>query len=129
MILRPEGRVFFLNAQSIADQINSFIAKYKPEVLLLDLSRVPDLEYSALKMLIEGDQRLTSQGGIQWFSAMNPNVLKVVRNSAWIQNLEGRLFFNADLAIQRYLETRKDRAQSSSLAFNHGSDQARSASL
>jgi sulfate permease, SulP family len=31
-------------------------------VVALDLSAVPDLEYSALKMLIEADQRLRDSG-------------------------------------------------------------------
>lgn len=121
LIVRPEGRMYFLNAQNIGEQINSLIAKYKPEVLVLDMSRVPDLEYSALKMLIEGDERLTTQGGIQWITSLNPNVLKVVRQSVWHQALEGRMFFNNQLAIEHYQNSRTAVAAS---ARRHGREQS-----
>ena len=51
LIVRPEGRLFFINAQNVTDQIALLVAKYKPRVLALDMSRVPDLESSALEML------------------------------------------------------------------------------
>ena len=56
LIVRPEGRLFFVNAQNVADQIDALVAQHKPRVLALDMSRVPDIEYSALQMLIEGEQ-------------------------------------------------------------------------
>ena len=62
LILRPEGRLFFANAQSVADQVNELVAQYKPRVVALDMSRVPDLEYSALQMLMEGDKRAARAG-------------------------------------------------------------------
>ena len=60
LILRPEGRLFFANAQSVAEQIQALVAKHKPRVLAIDMSRVPDIEYSALQALIEGEQRMSS---------------------------------------------------------------------
>ncbi len=48
LIVRPEGRLFFVNAQYVADQIRALVAQHKPRVLALDMSRVPDIEYSAL---------------------------------------------------------------------------------
>ncbi|MNY17427.1 putative sulfate transporter [compost metagenome] len=127
LVVRPEGRIFFLNAQTIGIEINALISKYKPEVFLLDMSRVPDIEYSALQMLIQGDQRLTAQGETQWVAAMNPNVLEVVRRSGWAQALEGRMFFNAQIAIDHYLELRKHSSQTQSLSSHNSGDQSRSA--
>ena len=72
LILRPEGRLFFANAQSVAEQIQELVAKHKPRVLALDLSRVPDIEYSALQALIEGEKRTTERGTIVWLAGMNP---------------------------------------------------------
>src|SRR6185369_781823 len=54
LIVRPEGRLFFVNAQNVADQINALVTQYKPRVLVLDFSRVPDIEYSALQALMQG---------------------------------------------------------------------------
>ena len=62
LILRPEGRLFFANAQSVAEQIQALIAEHKPRVVALDMSRVPDIEYSALQALIEGEKRTTERG-------------------------------------------------------------------
>ena len=68
LILRPEGRLFFANAQSVAEQIQALVAKHKPRVLAIDMSRVPDIEYSALQALIEGEKRTTDRGTIVWLA-------------------------------------------------------------
>jgi high affinity sulfate transporter 1 len=103
LILRPEGRLFFVNAQGIADQINALVTQHQPRVVALDMSRVPDLEYSALQMLIEGAQRAADRGVTVWLAALNPAVLQVVRNAGFDQQLGAdRLLFNAREAIARY---------------------------
>src|SRR5512139_237772 len=53
LIVRPEGRLFFVNVQYVADQIAALVTRHKPRVLALDMSRVFDLEYSALQTLME----------------------------------------------------------------------------
>ncbi|MBO9665635.1 MAG: SulP family inorganic anion transporter [Bdellovibrio sp.] len=103
LILRPEGRIFFLNAQIIGTQIKTLVQKHNPHTLLVDLSRVQDIEYSALKMLMEGERAMAGRGITVWFSAMNPNVLDMVRRSGWDTYLQSRMFFNAQLAVDLYL--------------------------
>jgi high affinity sulfate transporter 1 len=44
LLLRIDGRVFFLNAERIAEKIRPLIAGAQPEVVVLDLSGVFDLE-------------------------------------------------------------------------------------
>jgi high affinity sulfate transporter 1 len=103
LIARPEGRIFFVNAQSVADQLNTLVARYQPRVVALDLSRVPDIEYSALQMLMEGVQRAPERGFELWLVALNPRVLEVVRRSGLADRLgRERLLFNARVAIERY---------------------------
>ena len=103
LIVRPEGRLFFVNAQNVADQINALIAQYKPRVLALDLSRVPDIEYSALDALMEGEKRMTESGAIVWLAALNPGVLEVVKRAGLDQRLgRERMLFNARAVIERY---------------------------
>jgi len=103
LIVRPEGRLFFVNAQNVADQINALVAEYRPRVLALDMSRVPDVEYSALQMLIEGDQRAVDRGVTLWLAGLNPGVLEVVRRSGLGDRLgRERMLFNARAAIARY---------------------------
>lgn len=105
LILRPEGRLFFANAQVVGDQVRELIAKNKPRVLVLDMSRVFDIEYSALKMLDEGEKRIAGEGVVVWLAALNPGVLETVRASPLGVRLGSeRMLFNARAAIQKYLE-------------------------
>ena len=105
LIVRPEGRIFFVNAQQVAEQIRALVAENKPQVLALDMSRVPDIEYSALQMLIEHEIRATDQGATLWLAGLNPSVLEVVRRSGLADRLgRERMMFNARAAIKRYQE-------------------------
>ena len=103
LIVRPEGRLFFVNAQYVADQIGALVAQHQPGVLAVDMSRVPDIEYSALQMLIESDKRATERGAIVWLVGLNPGALQVVRNAGLDERLgRERMLFNARAAIERY---------------------------
>ena len=105
LILRPEGRLFFVNAQNVSDQIAALITKYQPRVMALDMSRVPDLEYSALQAMIEGEKRLTERGIVVWLVGLNPGVLEMVRHAGLADRLgRERMLFNARAAIERYKE-------------------------
>jgi len=103
LILRPEGRLLFVNVQNVTEQIQALVAQYKPQVLVLDLSRVPDIEYSALQVLIEREKRATEDGRKLWLVGLNPRVEEVVRNSGLADRLgKERLLFNARAAIEQY---------------------------
>jgi len=103
LIVRPEGRLFFVNAQYVAERINALIGQYKPRVIALDMSRVPDIEYSALQVLMEGEKRATERGAVVWVVGLNPGVLEVVRHAGLDQRLgRERMLFNAREAIERY---------------------------
>ena len=103
LIVRPEGRIYFVNAQYVADQIHALLAQHKPRVLALDMSRVPDIEYSALQVLMEGEKRVTEGGAVVWLVALNPGVLEVVRHAGLGEQLgRERMLFNARAAIEHY---------------------------
>jgi anti-anti-sigma regulatory factor len=87
----------------VADQISTFITQYKPQVLALDMSRVTDIEYSALQMLIDGEKRGLESGVTMWLVGLNPGVLEIVRHSGLADRLgRERMLFNVDAAIERY---------------------------
>ena len=70
----------------------------------MDFSAVPDIEYSALKMLIEGEERLRERGILLWLVALNPEVLGMVQRSSLGDTLgRERLLFNLQTAVERYL--------------------------
>jgi len=103
LIVRPERVLFFVNAQYVAERIDALVTQYKPRVLALDMSRVPDIEYSALQMLIEGEKRASEEGATVWLVGLNPGVLEVIRNAGLDKRLgPDRLLFNAREAIERY---------------------------
>src|SRR4029077_14577570 len=102
LILRPEGRLFFANAQQVGNQIQALVAEHRPSVVALDLSRVPDIEYSALQMLLAGERRFTADGITVWLAAANPNVLACIRASPLAELGQERLLFNARAVITKY---------------------------
>jgi anti-anti-sigma factor len=103
LILRPEGRIFFLNAQQVADQIQTAISAHAPRVVVLDLSSVVDIEYSALQMLIEGHQRLSERGMRLWLAGLNPTVSDYLRASTLPDRLgSDAMHHNAEAALRAY---------------------------
>lgn len=103
LIVRPEGRIFFANAQQVAEGISALVDEHRPQVLLLDMSRVPDIEYSALQAMIDGERRAAERGATLWLAGLNPGVLDVVRRSGLADRLgRERLLFNDRVAIERY---------------------------
>jgi len=103
LILRPEGRIFFINAPYIAEKMRELVSQHKPRVVVLDMSRVPDIEYSALQMLIEGEKNTAKDGFTLWLAGLNPDALGVVRRSGLADQLgEDRLLFNAREAIKQF---------------------------
>ncbi len=105
LILRPEGRLFFVNAQQVAEHISALILAHKPRVVALDMSRVPDIEYSALQMLEAGEKYTRAMGVMLWLVGLNPDALEVVQHSGLADRLgRERMLFNARMAIERYQE-------------------------
>jgi len=105
LILRPEGRLFFVNAQDVTDQIHALIEQHQPRVVALDMSRVPDVEFSALQALLEGEKRLAERGVTVWLAGLNPGVLEMARHAGLVDRLgRERMLFNARAAIERYKE-------------------------
>ncbi|KQY14974.1 sulfate transporter [Rhizobium sp. Root73] len=103
LILRPEGRLFFLNAQLVGDRIRELVDQEKPRILLMDLSRVVDIEYSALQMIMEGERNLAGQGIELWLADLNPEVLDYVRASGFAAQLGAtRMFSGTRAGIRHY---------------------------
>jgi SulP family sulfate permease len=102
LILRPVGRLFFANAQQVADRVRALIAQHKPRVVALDLSRVVDMEYSALQMLVESERRATEEGTTVWLADPSPAVMDCIKASGLANRLGERLFPNARAMIRHY---------------------------
>ena len=105
LLLRLEGRVFFFNAEHIAQKMRLLIDEAKPKILAIDLSGVSDLEYTALKMLIEAERRQREQGGVSlWLVGLNPEVLAIVQRSPLGEALgRERMHFTLEVAIEKHM--------------------------
>jgi len=112
LVVRPEGRLYFANAQYVYERIDALVAEHRPRVLALDFSRVPDIEYSALQLLAEAERRHAAAGVAVWLAGLNPGVLEVVRSSGLERRFgRERVLFNARAAIARYLTMTNDTPQ------------------
>jgi high affinity sulfate transporter 1 len=110
LLLRIEGVVFFFNAQRIGAKLLSLINEAQPRVVALDLGGVTDLEFSALKMLIEAEQRLRDSGVDLWLARLTSGVLSVVQRSPLAATLgRERLLFDLEIAVRNFQGVREPR--------------------
>ena len=103
LMLGLEGRLFFFNAERVAQKIRPLIEAEKPRVVALDLGGVFDLEYTAMKALTEAEKRSRANGVLLWLVGLTPGVLNVVQHSPLGQTLgRERMFFNLEQAVDKY---------------------------
>jgi sulfate permease, SulP family len=95
LVIRPEGRLFFANARRVVDRITAIAADQRPQpqVVLLDLSAVNDLEMTALERLGDLAEDLHGQGRALWVAAPSQRPLEMLRRAA---ELLGRTDLQAD---------------------------------
>jgi len=111
LILRTEGRVYFGNAQNIGDLMWPLVREGRPKVLLLDCGGIPSFEFTALKMLEEGEAKLREEGVELWLAALSPEALGLVRGSPLGERLgRERMFFTLPQAVARFEERRPSAA-------------------
>lgn len=90
LIARIEGRVYFGNAQNIGEKLRALIEGTRARVVLLDCRAIFDIEYTALRTMIEAERTFAGQGVELWLAALNPGVLELVRRTALAERLGTR---------------------------------------
>jgi MFS superfamily sulfate permease-like transporter len=104
LMVRTEGRMLFASAPNTTDKLWSLVNEAEPRVVLIEFSAIPDLEYTALKLLTEFEEDLSARGITLWLAALNPEPLKVIRRSPLGEKLGNeRLFLNAEQAVEAWL--------------------------
>jgi len=104
LLLRIEGRIFFLNAARIGEKIQPLLEEMKPNTVVLDMRGVFDLEYTALKALTEAEERMRQRGVSVWLVGLSPAVLEMVQRSSLGRTLgRERMHFNLEIAVEKYL--------------------------
>jgi MFS superfamily sulfate permease-like transporter len=103
LILRTENSMTFASAPRLSDKIWALIHATEPEILALDLSAVPDIEYTALQMLTDFEEKLCQAGITLWLVALNPEPLKMIQRSPLFKTLGfERMFFNVEQAVDAF---------------------------
>jgi high affinity sulfate transporter 1 len=109
LLVRVLDRIFFANAEHVATHIMKLVAKSRPRTVVLDLSAVSDLEYSALKMMIEGVRRMNENGAALQLSGLNPAVKEVVQRSPLAELLgPGGIHRSLEQAVMQHLSAKED---------------------
>src|SRR5512139_453550 len=103
LIVRPEDRLFFVNAANVSGKLQALTQAADPKVVLLDCSAIPGFEYTALKMLVEGEERQREQGRELWLAALSPEALEMVQRTPLAARLgRERMFFTVEQAVDAF---------------------------
>lgn len=103
LLVRTEGRMHFANARRVGDKMWPLIHAAQVKVLALDCSAIPDIEYTALRMLTEAEERLRESGIALWLVALNPGALRVIQGAPLGAVLgRERMFFDLEHAVSAY---------------------------
>ncbi len=104
LILRTDARLYFGNAQNVGERIWPLVREGQPTVLLFDCGGIPGLEFTALKMLAEGEAKLRAEGVELWLAALSAEALPLVQGSPLGERLgRERMFFTVPQAVERFL--------------------------
>ena len=103
LLLRIEGRLFFANAQRVADLLRSEQQRTRAQVLVIDCRAVIDVEYTALNVLEQLDDQLRRNGCELWFAGMTRAVFEIVERSGIGSRIgHERMFLNLQAAVEAY---------------------------
>jgi SulP family sulfate permease len=96
--VRVEGAVFFANARRLFTRLAELVGETKPNVLLMDLSTMPDMDVTALNAGREFAELLRDSGVEPWIAGALPRPLEMLERAGY----KARVFPDADAAIEEY---------------------------
>jgi high affinity sulfate transporter 1 len=103
LLLKTEGMLNFANVQRILELLGHLISEHRPRVVVLDCSAIQDVEYTALKRMVEAEKKLQQSGISLWLAGLNPEPLQLIQRSALGKILgRSRMHFNLEQAVESY---------------------------
>jgi SulP family sulfate permease len=103
LIVRAQDRLYFGNAANVASKLLALAKTADPKVVVLDCSAIPGFEYTALKMLVEGEEKQREQGVELWLAALNPEALELVKRTPLAERLgRERMFHTVEQAVAAF---------------------------
>ena len=95
--------MLFSSAPNATDAFWELVEEADPRVVAIDCSAVPDIEYTALSLLTEFEERLSELGITLWLAALNPEPLEIIERAPLGQVLgQDRLFFNLEQVVETF---------------------------
>ena len=83
--------------------MRTLLQQHQPQVVVLDCSAIPDIEYTALKQWTEGEEKLRDAGITLWLAALNPAPLCIIERSSLGATLgHERMYINLEQALEAY---------------------------
>ena len=102
LILRIEGRLFFANAERVADRVRVLVDRRRPRVLVFDCRAIFDIEYTALQMLDRGRGATGRRGDrASGWPGSTPSARGGRRSPLGERLGRERMFFNLEAAVAR----------------------------
>ncbi|MGD9317929.1 MAG: SulP family inorganic anion transporter [Anaerolineae bacterium] len=103
LILRTEGSLHFASSPRAMEKMRALILERGPQVVILECSAIPDIEYTALNKLTQGEEKLGEAGIALWLAGLNPAPLATIRRSSLGSTLtDERLFQDIVEAVEAY---------------------------
>jgi SulP family sulfate permease len=118
LIMRTEGWMNFASMPNAREKLRQLVVESEPRVVILECSAIRDIEYSALKVLMEAERKMARARITLWLVGLNPEPFRRLRPSPLGQRLgDERMFPNLHQAVRSYLEqfgeTQENRESSS----------------
>jgi SulP family sulfate permease len=105
LIMRTEGWMNFASMPNAREKLRQLLMEHEPRVAILECSAIPDIEYSALMVLMEAEDKMARAGITLWLVGLNPEPFRRLRPSPLGQRLgDERMFPNLHQAVRSYLE-------------------------
>lgn len=105
LILRSEGNLHFASAPRAMEKMQTLILQRQPQVVALECSAIPDIEYTALKQLTEGEEKLREAGITLWLVGLNPAPSRTIQRAPLGATLgDGRIFQDIGQAVEAYTQ-------------------------
>jgi MFS superfamily sulfate permease-like transporter len=103
LLLRSEGLLYFASAPRAIERYWASIGEAQPRVVVLDCSAIPNIEYTAVGLLTDFEEKLSEAGVTLWLAALNPAALQAVERSALGHRLtHERMFLNLEQAVEAF---------------------------
>jgi sulfate permease, SulP family len=103
LVMGTEGRLTFANAERTRDHMRALVERSSPRVIVIDCSAIPDIEYTALLMLIEAEGKVRAGGAELWLAAVNPELRRIIDRSPLGAALEPeRIFATLRKAVEAW---------------------------